>query len=123
MGKYAIGIALVAALAAPAVASASHGGSTPIVFKLKNRVGALTSDLAHQGIRMRLGRHDWSVRRYTGRCTRLSRTARRCTYRFRDTAGQVLDTGAYCSSKRGTTVRLVRGGRAISVGATPTKTC
>jgi hypothetical protein len=123
MTKYAIAIALVAALAAPAVAPASHGGSTPVVFKLKKRVGALTSTVAQQGIRARLARHGFKIRSYRGRCKRLSKTARRCTYKFRDRAGEVLGTGAYCSSKRGTTVRLVRRGRAMSVGGTSTRSC
>ena len=123
MKRYAGVIALVAALAAPAVAPASHDSSRVEVFKLKTKVKSLTSDLAEQGIRKRLARHEYKARTYSGKCKRLSRTRRRCTYKFRDALQHALGEGAYCSSKRGTTVKLVRKGKAISVGPTPTKRC
>ena len=79
--------------------------------------------MAAQGIRARLKNHGYNIRRYSGKCRRISSTRRRCTYKFQDALSQALGTGSYCSSKRGTTVRLIRGGTAISVGATPTRSC
>jgi hypothetical protein len=123
MKTYITAVALAALLAVPAAAPASHDSSKPEVFKLKRKARSLSTKIAEQGIRARLENHDWNVRKYTGKCKRLSRTRRRCTYKFQDPLQQALGTGSYCSSKKGTTVRLVRGGKAISVGAAATKNC
>jgi hypothetical protein len=120
-----VAVAVVAALAlvVPGTAAASHDSSKREVFPLKTKVGSLSSGLANQGIRARLKNHGYKIRRYSGKCTRLSAKRRRCTYKFQDALAQVLGTGSYCSSGKGTTVRLIRGGKAISVGSTATKSC
>ena len=123
MRRYAAPVALAVALVVPAAAPASHDSSRPEVFRLKSKVESLSSRVAHRGIRARLREHEIKVREYSGRCKRLSRTRRRCTYKFQDPLQQALGEGSYCSSRRGTTVRLVRRGKAISVGSTPTKRC
>jgi hypothetical protein len=123
MRRFATAAALVALLAVPATAPASHDSSKPEIFKLKSEVRSLTSKLAQQGIRARLRNHGYKIRRYSGKCKRLSRTRRRCTYKFQDELSQVLGTGSYCSSARGSSVRLIRGWKAISVGSTPSKSC
>ena len=126
MRRTAVAIALVAvgaALAVPAVAPASHDSSKSEVFPLKKKARSLSTDIANQGIRARLKGHGYNIRRYSSKCKRFSRVRRRCTYKFRDALADVLGTGSYCSSAKGTTVRLVRRGKAISVGSTATKTC
>ena len=123
MRRYVPALALAVALAVPAPAPASHDSSEAELFKLRSGVDSLSSRLAHRGIRQRLANHDFEVREYSGKCKRLSRTRRRCTYRFQDPLQQALGSGSYCSSTRGTTVRLVRRGKAILVGATATRTC
>ena len=123
MRRFAVAIALAAALAVPAAAPASHDSSKPEVFPLKTKVRSLSTRVAEQGIRQRLRNHDFKARKYSGECKRLSRTRRRCTYKFQDALADVLGTGSYCSSAKGTTVRLVRRGKAISVGSTATKSC
>ena len=123
MKRYTTAVALLALLAVPAAAPASHDSSKREVFKLEKRVRSLSTNIANQGIRARLRNHGYKVRQYSGRCKRLSRTRRRCTYKFQDQLSQVLGTGSYCSSRRGTGVKLIRGGTAISVGAAATRSC
>ena len=120
---FAVAVLAVAVLAAPAPALAKHDAKKPLVVALKKKATTLTTALANQGMKTRLSKvGGFKIKKFKSKCTKLSASSRRCTYKMQDAFGAALGT-SYCSSKRGTTVKLIRRGKALSVGPTPTKSC
>ena len=125
--KTAITAAIAAALlvtvpagaTAPATTSGHDAGAAK-VYPLGAKVTKLLPALANRGIKKRLRGAGFEITGYDSECTRLSNIKLRCKYGFTHKLGDAFGTGPLCGT---TTVKLVRKGKAMSVGPTPTDSC
>lgn len=105
---------------APATTS-NHDAPGAQVYKLSTKKTTLTSALANKGIKIRLAkRGGFVITGYASRCTRLSKTKRRCAYAFTHKLGDAFGLGPQCGTA---TVTLARKGKALAVGPTPAESC
>lgn len=116
------GALLVAApgsAAAPATTS-SHDSDEAKVYTLDKKVAKLFPGLANRGIKTRISGEGFKITSYSSQCTRRSKVKLRCSYKFTSKLGDALGTGPSCGAA---TVKLVREGKALSVGPTPAESC
>ena len=111
---------VVPANAAPSAGPSSHDSDQPKVYTLDGKVSKLTARLANRGIKKRLRGSGYELTSYSSKCNRRSRIKLRCRYKFTHRLGDALGTGPACGAS---TVKLIRQGRALSVGATPADSC
>jgi len=115
----AAGLLVTANAWAQPATTADHDSGAQ-VYTLSKKVRKLFPKLANQGIRKRLEDAGFALTSYSSKCARRSKTKLRCRYRFTHRLGDAVGTGPSCGAS---TVKLVRQGKALSVGRTPANSC